>query len=47
MFDFDGPAALLEIGFLDNETDRLRMLSRDRRMEFWHSLFKAMKGGTK
>lgn len=46
VFDFDGPCALLEIGFIDNETDRLRMLSRDRRIEFWHGLFKSLRGRT-
>jgi N-acetylmuramoyl-L-alanine amidase len=44
VFDFDGPAALLEIGFIDSETDRLRMLSRDRRIEFWRSLLTTLKG---
>jgi len=43
VFDFDGPAALLEIGFIDNETDRPRMLSRERRIKFWEKLIAALK----
>lgn len=34
VFDFDGPAALLEIGFIDNENDRYRMTSRANRLSF-------------
>jgi N-acetylmuramoyl-L-alanine amidase len=47
VFDFDGPAALLEIGFIDNETDRPRMLSRDRRIAFWRSILTTLKGASK
>ena len=43
VFDFDGPAALLEMGFIDNEIDRARMLSRDRRIAFWRAILTALK----
>lgn len=47
VFDFDGPCALLEIGFIDNPIDRPRMLSRDRRIAFWASLIASLTEGTK
>lgn len=38
VFDFDGPAALLEVGFVDNPLDRGRAQDRDRRIAFWSAL---------
>jgi N-acetylmuramoyl-L-alanine amidase len=38
VFGFDGPAALLEIGFIDHPVDRQKMLSRDNRIAFWRTL---------
>lgn len=44
VFDFDGPACLLELGFIDNPTDRARMQDRNRRIEFWQHIIEAVKG---
>jgi N-acetylmuramoyl-L-alanine amidase len=38
IFDFDGPAALLEIGFVTHSGDRAKMLQRETRVKFWNSL---------
>ena len=38
VFDFDGPAALLEVGFIDNSLDRGRAQDRDRRIAFCSGL---------
>jgi N-acetylmuramoyl-L-alanine amidase len=38
VFDFDGRAALLEVGFIDNPLDRGRAQDRDRRIAFWAGL---------
>ena len=46
VFGFDGPAALAEVGFITNPTDRARMQERDRRVAFWRSLGAALKGNT-
>lgn len=46
IFDFDGPAALLEIGFLDNWSDRNAMLKRDTRIAFWRAFYAALTGST-
>lgn len=46
IFDFDGPAALKEIGFIDNPKDLARMKSRDVRIAFWRALFTKMKERT-
>jgi N-acetylmuramoyl-L-alanine amidase len=35
IFDFDGPACLLELGFIDNEFDQAAMMLRDNRIDFW------------
>lgn len=45
VFDFHGPATLLEIGFVTNPTERARMQSRDVRVRFWFEFFKALRGG--
>lgn len=42
VFDFDGPACLLELGFISNTLDRRRMLDRDRRIAFWTLLAAAL-----
>jgi len=34
VFEFDGPCCLLEIGFISNDQDRAKMLSRDIRLAF-------------
>lgn len=46
IFNFDGPAALLELGFIDNPADRARMRDRDRRITFWRALFTSLKART-
>lgn len=46
VFDFDGPSALLEVGFIDNELDRPRMMSRDRRIKFWEKLIASLTART-
>ena len=38
VFDFDGPAALLEVGFIDHPLDRARAQDRERRIAFWSAL---------
>lgn len=38
VFDFNGPACLLELGFISNAADRKKMLERDRRILFWQTL---------
>lgn len=38
VLDFDGPAALLEVGFIDHPLDRARAQDRDRRIAFWSAL---------
>jgi N-acetylmuramoyl-L-alanine amidase len=38
VFDFDGPACLLELGFITNAVDRQAMLKRERRIAFWQKL---------
>lgn len=43
IFDFDGPACLLEIGFIDNANDRLKMTSRDNRIAFARRLIGELK----
>lgn len=35
VFDFDGPACLVEFGFISNAGDRRKLLERDRRILFW------------
>ncbi len=40
---FDGPCALVEIGYLTNKRDRQVMLSRDVRLAFWQALAPALK----
>lgn len=42
VFGFDGAAALMEVGFIDNFLDRARMLERDRRIAFWRALGTAL-----
>lgn len=46
VFDFDGPACLLELGFIDNPGDLQCLLSRENRIEFWRK-FGAIYGGNK
>lgn len=41
---FDGPCALLELGYLDHKRDRARLLSRDCRIAFARSLLARLKG---
>ena len=43
IFDFDGPACLLEIGFIDNPNDRPKMTSRNNRIAFWRRLIGELK----
>lgn len=45
VLDFPGPAALLEIGFIDNANDRRRALDRDARIAFWRGLFERLRRG--
>lgn len=48
IFDFNGPAALLELGFIDASAelapDRGRLKDRDRRVAFWRNLFNTLEG---
>lgn len=44
VMDFDGPAALLETGFLDHPGDRAKVLSRDVRVAFWRAFFTKLAG---
>ena len=46
VFDFDGPAALLEVGFIDHSLDRTRAQSRERRIAFWSALLDNLTGTT-
>lgn len=43
VFGFDGPCALLEIGFLGNRVDLSAMLVRDNRIAFWRRLIGELK----
>lgn len=43
VFDFDGPAALLELGFIDNTNDRRLITTRDCRIAFWRALGESLK----
>lgn len=38
VFDFDGPACLLELGFITNSRDRAAMLKRENRIAFWQAI---------
>lgn len=38
VFDFDGPACLLELGFITRQSDRTQMLKRENRITFWQAL---------
>lgn len=38
VFDFDGSAALLELGFITNARDRAAMTRRENRVAFWERL---------
>lgn len=42
VMDFDGPCALLEIGFITNGKDRAKMLTRDTRIAFANVLVKEL-----
>lgn len=42
VFDFDGPACLLELGFISNASDRRKMLERDRRIRFWQKMAESL-----
>lgn len=42
VLDFDGPACLVEIGFLDNGTDRARLLDRSVRIAFARELLRGL-----
>jgi N-acetylmuramoyl-L-alanine amidase len=46
IFNFDGPAALLETGFIDNTNDRRMITTRDCRVSFWRALGTALKANT-
>lgn len=46
IFDFDGRAALLEVGFIDKLLDRGRAQERDRRVAFAHALADALSPAT-
>jgi N-acetylmuramoyl-L-alanine amidase len=35
VFGFDGPACLLELGFIDNKVDRKWLKSKEARIKFW------------
>lgn len=39
---FDGPACLLEVGFITNSLDRRAVLDRDNRIKFWQLLAEAL-----
>ena len=47
VFDFDGPAALLEVGFIDHVKDRALAQDRERRIAFWSALLDSLTGTTK
>ena len=42
--NFSGPATLLEVGFIDNDSDRARILERDVRVEFAERFLRYWKG---
>jgi N-acetylmuramoyl-L-alanine amidase len=42
VLDFQGPATLLELGFITNESDRARLSNRDVRIAFWELLAGAL-----
>ena len=44
IFDFDGAACLLELGFISNKNDRDKMLSRDNRIKFAEKMVNYLKG---
>ena len=44
VFDFDGPACLVELGFIDRYADRNAMLERDNRIAFWAKVYKSLFG---
>lgn len=43
VFDFDGPACLVELGFITNPADRIAMLVRDNRILFWQAIADVLK----
>lgn len=47
VFDFPGPCALLELGFIDNATDRARMQEKGRRIRFAELLVGELLGAGK
>lgn len=42
VFDFDGPACLLELGFISRLSDRTAMLKRENRIAFWQKLAESL-----
>lgn len=42
VLDFDGPATLLELGFITNARDRRALLDRDNRIAFWTMFFDSL-----
>lgn len=44
IFEFDGPACLAEIGFLDNPKDRQKLLSRECRVAFATEMYEYLLG---
>lgn len=42
ILDFQGPATLLELGFITNTRDRRAMLDRDNRIAFWTEFFNSL-----
>lgn len=44
VFDFNGPACLVELGFISNPSDRRRMLDRDCRIRFWTAVAEGLLG---
>jgi N-acetylmuramoyl-L-alanine amidase len=45
VLDFKPPMTLIEAGFISNPNDLVRVLERDRRVEFWQSVGKILKDG--
>lgn len=43
ILDFDGPACLLELGFITNPGDRSRLKDRERRVAFWREFVRAFR----
>lgn len=43
VFDFDGPACLVELGFIDNANDRLLLTKRECRLAFWRRFIGELK----